>query len=240
MNEKGKPRHVAIIMDGNGRWATEQGLARSKGHEAGVKTLATIIETALEFQLEGITLYAFSSDNWKRPGHEIAFLMHLFKTYLKRERARCVEQDVHVNVIGRRDRLPRGFNAAIYGMEQATANCSKLTVRIAIDYSSRYSLLQAARLGALDIALDEFQFQSLIDQANHVNSPLPEVDLLIRTGGEQRLSDFLLWEVAYTEFYFSTAFWPEFGPSEFDRAMRAFARRKRRFGALKNILSAVR
>ena len=198
--------HVAIIMDGNGRWAAQRGLPRTAGHKVGADAVRRTIEAAARLGIGALTLYAFSSDNWKRPRREINALWRLFVQNLRAESTNCVENGIRLEVVGRRDRLPRMVVAAVAAAEARTARGTRLHLRLAVDYSAR----AAIQTGEL----------------------LPDVDLLIRTGGEQRLSDFLLWESAYAELYFTDRLWPDFGPAELDAALDAFARRERRFGGV--------
>jgi undecaprenyl diphosphate synthase len=205
--------HVAIIMDGNGRWAARQGLPRIAGHQAGTAALRRTVEAAPACGIGTLSVYAFSSDNWKRPADEVAALMSLLAWHLENETPRCIESGVRVEVIGRRDRLRPDLVHAIDCAERATCAGTRLTLRIAIDYSARDSILRAAE-GGISHAL------------------APPVDLLIRTGGEQRLSDFLLWECAYAELFFTPAMWPDFDAAHLARALREYERRERRFGAI--------
>ena len=198
--------HVAIIMDGNGRWATRRGLPRGAGHRAGAEAVRRTVEAAPDLGLTALTMYAFSADNWKRPPGEVAILMRLFARYLRAEVAPLAEQGVRLAVIGRRDRLPTPLVYAIETAEQATAGGTQLELRLAVDYSAR----AAIRAGAL----------------------IPDVDLVIRTGGEQRLSDFLLWESAYAELWFTDRMWPDFAGADLASAIQAFRARDRRFGGL--------
>ena len=223
--------HVAIIMDGNGRWATRRGLPRTAGHRAGARTVRTIVEAAPVAGVRMLTLYAFSSDNWKRPAREVAALMRIFRAYLAAETAACVEQGVRLNVIGRRDRLPATLLTAIAAAEGATREGARLDLRIALDYSAQDGILEAARR-AEGAALTREGFGRLLDDAIHAGAPTTPVDLLIRTGGEQRLSDFLLWETAYAELFFSAVMWPDFAPADLRDAIDAFGARERRFGGL--------
>lgn len=222
--------HVAMIMDGNGRWAVARGHPRLAGHRTGAKVVKQIVEAAPDLGIGVLTLYAFSSDNWRRPPREVAGLMRLFRGYLAAETARCVQNGVRVNIIGRRDRLPKVLLAAIEGAEAKTREGTKLLLRLAIDYSARDAILEAGRrLGG--VAVDRDGFADLLARVTH-SLPAPAVDLLIRTGGEQRLSDFLLWESAYAELLFESCLWPEFTPARLAAAVREFARRERRFGAV--------
>ncbi len=198
--------HVAIVMDGNGRWAGRRGLPRVAGHRAGAEALRRTVEAAPGLGVGALTVYAFSADNWKRPAAEVAALMGLFARYLRSEVPRLVENGVRIEVVGRRDRLPVPLVTAIEAAERATAHGTRLCLRLAIDYSSRW---------AIDAAV-----------------VLPDVDLLIRTGGEQRLSDFLLWESAYAELYFTDTMWPDFGAADLSAAVSDFHARERRFGGL--------
>jgi undecaprenyl diphosphate synthase len=214
--------HAAIIMDGNGRWASTRGLPRVAGHRAGAEALRRTVEASPGLGIGVLTVYAFSSDNWRRPQPEVAALMKMFHTYLRREQAKCVDKGVRVSVIGRRDRLPRLLLPVIDECESATAEGEKLHLRLAIDYSSRDAILAAAR--ALNgNASREALSETLGPQ---------DVDLLIRTGGEQRLSDFLLWECAYAELVFTPVMWPDFAVSDLAAAVGEFRSRERRFGAL--------
>ncbi|MDB5561234.1 MAG: pyrophosphate synthase [Hyphomicrobiales bacterium] len=220
--------HVGIIMDGNGRWAQARGLSRGRGHEAGVETVQQVVEAAVDQGIGTLSLYAFSSDNWRRPSAEVALLMRLLSRYLRSEVAKLVENGVRLKVIGRRDRLPGGMAAEITRAETATASGTKLDLRIAIDYSGRDAILQAASRISCPDDLTRDGFARLITGELEAR----DVDLLIRTSGEQRLSDFMLWECAYAELYFTDCLWPDFGPAQLQAALQEFSRRDRRFGAL--------
>ncbi|HMZ79887.1 MAG TPA: di-trans,poly-cis-decaprenylcistransferase [Acidobacteriota bacterium] len=224
--------HVAIIMDGNGRWATQRGLPRVAGHQAGVETVRRIVEAAPSLGINILTLYAFSSDNWKRPAPEVTALMQLLRIFLKREAMRCARQGVRLEVLGRRDRLPAAVVEEITRAETLTRQGTRLHLRIAVDYSSRDAILQAVQQVATLPELTRDTFATLLGQVHNSQSPAPDVDLLIRTSGEQRLSDFLLWECAYAEFFFTKSHWPDFQPAELEAAVSDFRRRDRRFGAL--------
>ena len=224
--------HVAIIMDGNGRWARARGLPRVAGHREGANAVRRVVEAAPGLGIHTLTLYAFSSDNWRRPPAEVQTLMELLERYLARESRRCLEHGVRINVIGRRDRLSPQVLEAVRAAEAATAGASTLHLRLAIDYSARHSIAAAARLAPGAGALDHETFSRLLSRAIHADPPAPDVDLLIRTSGEQRLSDFLLWEVAYAELVFTRLLWPDFDAAELERAMTEFQRRERRFGGL--------
>jgi undecaprenyl diphosphate synthase len=224
--------HVAIIMDGNGRWATQRGLPRTAGHAEGAKAVRTAVETAARSRVDTLTIYAFSAANWARPSAEVAALMRLFGQYLFTETRRCVEQSIRLNVIGRRDRLSDSLLRSIEQSERLSAGGSGMHLRIAVDYSSQYSILEAARRAGGEPDLNSESFKRLIHEVDHCAYPAGEVDLLIRTGSEQRLSDFLLWECAYAELHFADCLWPDFDEQRFRRALEDFAGRQRRFGAL--------
>ena len=212
--------HVGVIMDGNGRWALARGLPRTAGHRAGVEAVAPVVEYAPELGVGVLTLFAFSSDNWRRPREEVEALMTLLAAYLRKETPRCVEKGVRLEAIGRRDRLGPELCAAIALAEAATSGGTRLRLRMAVDYSGRDAILAAAR-GLLDLSRESLD--GVLG---------PPVDLLIRTGGERRLSDFLLWECAYAELVFSRRMWPDFRPGDLAEAVREFRQRQRRFGAV--------
>jgi len=211
--------HVAIIMDGNGRWATRLGLPRAVGHRAGAETLRRVVEAAPSLGVETLTVYAFSADNWKRPPEEVAALMALLAWYLEDETPRLKRDGVRLSVIGRRDRLSAPMLDSIDRAQLATASGTRVWLRLAIDYSAREAILRASE------NVTRARFRELLDE-------VPPVDLLIRTGGEQRLSDFLLWESAYAELVFSERMWPEFSAHDLRRAVQVFHRRERRFGGV--------
>jgi len=221
--------HVAVIMDGNGRWALRRGLPRSAGHHAGVDAIRRLVEAAPEVGIGTLSLFAFSSDNWARPAEEVQVLMGLFERFLRDEAGPLRAHDVRLSVIGRRDRLPSEVMSAISAAEALTGRGARLHLRVAVDYSSRDAILEAARLGRLDDPTRE-SFASRLGEAH--GAPAPDVDLLIRTGGEQRLSDFLLWESAYAELFFTTRMWPDFHEDDLAAAVADFRGRDRRFGAL--------
>lgn len=224
--------HVAIIMDGNGRWATRRGLPRSAGHVEGAKAVRATVEAAARAGIQTLTLYAFSAANWQRPSTEVEGLMRLFRRYLFAETRRCMEQSIRVNVIGRRDRLDEPLLRAIEQCERLTAEGTRMHLRIAVDYSSQHSILEAAKRARCSPHLSPQEFQHLLHKADHSALASPAVDLLIRTGGEKRLSDFLLWECAYAELHFTDCLWPEFNEQHFQCALADYARRVRRFGKL--------
>jgi undecaprenyl diphosphate synthase len=214
--------HVAIIMDGNGRWANQRGLPRVAGHRAGADTVRRIVEAAPDLGVATLTLYAFSRDNWSRPPREVAALMKLLARYLAGEKERLISNGVRLEAIGRRDRLPAPVVALLEDVECATRAGRRLHLRLALDYSSRFAILEAARKMSQEQWTPE-HFSALLG---------PDVDLLIRTSGEQRLSDFLLWECAYAEMVFTPRKWPDFSAADLSAALAEFDRRERRFGGL--------
>jgi undecaprenyl diphosphate synthase len=222
--------HVGIIMDGNGRWATGQGLPRGAGHREGASAVRRVVEAAPEAGIGILTLFAFSADNWRRPAVEVAWLMRLFREHLRGEAARCVANGVRLEIIGRRDRLGSSLLRAVEAAEVATSGGARLLLRIAIDYSGRDAILRAAQC-LRPPAISRDSFGRLVAIVDH-GTPVPELDLLIRTGGERRLSDFLLWEAAYAELCFVPIMWPDFGAEDLRAAVRDFAGRERRFGGL--------
>jgi undecaprenyl diphosphate synthase len=223
--------HVGIIMDGNGRWATRQGRSRGAGHRAGATMVRRIAEAAPDLGIGVLTLFAFSADNWRRPKAEVGWLMRLFREYLRVETARCAANGVRLEVIGRRDRIGPTLQRAIEDAHRETAAGTRLHLRIALDYSARDAILRAAQCISPETVPSRDAFGRLLAIVDH-GTPVPEVDLLIRTGGERRLSDFLLWEAAYAELLFTPLMWPEFGPEALSEAVRDFASRERRFGGL--------
>jgi undecaprenyl diphosphate synthase len=227
------PLHIAIIMDGNGRWAAARGWPRLAGHREGAEAVRRTVEAACQLGVGTLTLYAFSSDNWRRPSEETSALMALFEEYLKIQTPKCLERGIRLNVIGRRDRLTRSLGTAIEAAERTTAQGAALNLRIAVDYSARDAILRAAeRLRGTGAPLSRERFGQLVAEVDHSATPAREVDLLIRTGGERRLSDFLLWECAYAELLFMPVMWPDFAAGDLEAALRDFHARSRRFGGL--------
>jgi undecaprenyl diphosphate synthase len=232
--EAGRGIHVAIIMDGNGRWAERRGLPRVAGHRAGVASVRRVIEHALETRINRLTLYAFSSDNWRRPPAEVQSIFWLLRAFLRLETERMRQRGVRLRFIGRRDRLEPNVLKAMESAERVTADGRRLLVCVAIDYSSRHTIEQAA----VDVSTcllsrgmspaDSFRSR----MAKAIATVTEDVDLLIRTGGEKRLSDFLLWESAYAELLFTDRMWPDFDETDLDEALREFDHRQRRYGGL--------
>jgi undecaprenyl diphosphate synthase len=220
--------HVGIIMDGNGRWAARQRMTRLRGHEAGVEAIRRVVEAAPNQGVRTLTLYAFSSDNWRRPRAEVAALMGLLRFYLANEVQSLIRNGVRLTVIGRRDRLPDGIASAIGRAEAATANGDVLHLRIAVDYSARDAILNAVAKAAGSDGLTRETFSQLVTGERE----LRDVDLIIRTSGEQRLSDFMLWESAYAELHFTERMWPDFDADDLAEALTSFHQRQRRFGGL--------
>ncbi len=225
--------HVAIIMDGNGRWARTRGLSRTRGHREGSAAVRRVVEASPDLGIDTLTLYAFSADNWKRPRPEVNALMRLLHRYLRTETAELVEKGVRVRLLGRRDRLPRRVLQAAENAEEATREGDRLELRLAIDYSAREALVKAAEIlrGTSDPVCSE-RFSEALARAVHAEGGSRDVDLLIRTSGEERLSDFLLWECAYAEFVFTPTLWPDFGEADLAQAVSTFRSRERRFGGV--------
>ncbi len=221
--------HLAVIMDGNGRWATAHGLSRPAGHEAGLRTARDVVEAAVRQGVGTLTLYAFSSDNWKRPSLEVTALMRLFRRALLGEAKRCVTNGVRLTILGRRDRLPSSLRHTVEEAESLTISGSRMHLRVAIDYSARDTMLRAAAAVRGEHPSRE-DFTELLARVDHDAMPARDVDLVIRTGGEQRLSDFLLWECAYAELRFEKKMWPEFGADDLAEALADFRSRSRRYG----------
>ncbi len=232
--------HVAIIMDGNGRWARQRGLPRAAGHRAGVTAVRRVIGAAPRLGIRVVTLFAFSSDNWRRPADEVHTLMWLIREFLPRATARFLADGVRLSFIGRRDRLPTNLVSAIHDAEAATRGGSRLHVRIALDYSSRDAIALASPVTpANPRASDPVEARLAIDTALTRSDGSGTVDLVIRTGGEKRLSDFLLWESAYAELWFTDVMWPDFDAAALARAVADFRARDRRFGGLPEPLPAL-
>ena len=225
------PRHVGVIMDGNGRWATRRGLPRAIGYRAGARAVRRVVEAARRRAVGTLTLYAFSSDNWQRPAAEVAVLMNLFERYLAGEARHCAAHGVRLRVIGRRDRLAAALVRSVVAAEALTAAGTAMELRLAVDYSGRDAILAA--VAGLRRDSVPTRHDLLVGLGRIGCGGPPEVDLLVRTGGEHRLSDFLLWECAYAELYFSDRLWPDFTAADLDRALAWFGQRERRFGGLR-------
>jgi undecaprenyl diphosphate synthase len=233
-SKKHQGLHVAIIMDGNGRWATRRGLPRAAGHRAGVVAARRVVERAPDVGIRWLTLYAFSSDNWSRPASEVESIFWLLRAFLRLETKRLRQRGARLQVIGRRDRLPGQLLREIQRAEQGTAEGRRLHLRVAIDYSSRDAISRAAASLSAPVSPDRATAPDLLVRmlARALTAESGEVDLLIRTGGEKRLSDFLLWESAYAELIFTDRMWPDFDANDLDAALGEFACRERRFGSV--------
>lgn len=231
-----RPRlHVAIISDGNGRWATSRGLPRSAGHRAGAETARRVIEASPRLGIHTLTLFALSSANWKRPPSEVQAILRLLHEYMLTETTHCIDEGVRLSVIGRRDRLPVNLRQAISDSEAATSRGKRLHLRLAVDYSAREAIYHAACRFYKVTELSPESFSNVLSEVHRGGST--EVDLLIRTGGEQRLSDFLLWECAFAEFVFLQKRWPDFTPADLEAAIREFENRERTQGALPDAIA---
>lgn len=224
--------HIAIIMDGNGRWASQRGLPRTAGHRAGAKAVDKVVEAAARIGIDTLSLYAFSAENWHRPRAEVGALFTLLRRYLLTQTPRCLEKSIRINVVGRRDRLAPAVLRTIEHSERSTAHCTGMNLRIAVDYSAQHSLLESCRLMAAEGRVDRARFKEHLAAIDHSATVPANVDLLIRTGGEKRLSDFLLWECAYAELYFINSFWPDFDGTAFALALEEYGKRERRYGKI--------
>ena len=229
------PRHVAIIMDGNGRWAAQRGLPRSAGHGAGVDALRRAVRSAAEFGIEYLTIYSFSSENWSRPASEVSFLLDLLRRFIRQDVAELHRSGVRIKVVGSRDNLDPGIVSLLNDAERLTHDNSTLNLVVAFNYGSRQEISRAVSAIAEKIASGEMSASDISPELiaeNLDTAGIPDPDLLIRTGGEQRISNFLLWQCAYTEFVFVDEFWPDFTQEIFARALGEFSLRDRRFGGI--------
>lgn len=224
--------HVAILPDGNGRWAAARGLSRSEGHRAGVSVVRRIVKSAPSLGIGTLTLYAFSSDNWTRPAAEVSTLFSLLEDFFRKDVAGMSEAGVRLSAIGRSDRLPVRLVQSMREAEEKTKRGASLDLRIALDYSSRDAILRAACWMLSSLEISQKEFAKRLGEVTHAGGPVQDVDLLIRTGGEKRLSDFLLWECAYAELHFTPRMWPEFNAEDLAAAVADFQARERRFGGL--------
>ena len=229
------PRHVAVIMDGNGRWARRRGLPRQEGHRRGADSAKAVTECCGEVGIPCLTLFAFSTENWSRPQDEVDFLMDHLRQYLADERDGFVENDIRFRTIGRIHKLPEEVQEEVRRTEEATSDCDRLTLNVALSFGGRQEITDAARRAARRVQrgeldpedIDESMLDGQLDTAE-----LPELDLLVRTGGERRVSNFLLWEMSYAELYFTETLWPDFREDEFMAALHDFADRERKFGSV--------
>lgn len=222
------PKHLAVIMDGNGRWAKERGLPRIAGHYEGVKRAEELVDSCIELGIKWVSLFAFSTENWKRPEGEVKTLMKLLEGYLKENSYKLMEKGIKVSFIGKRDRLPESLVREMERVEALHPVKEKIRVILAVDYGGRDEIVRTARkLVESGLEISEDNFKSLSDLGN-----VPDPDLLIRTGGEKRISNFLLWHLAYTELYFTDTYWPDFSKDELLKALEDFSKRVRKFGAV--------
>ena len=227
------PCHVAIIMDGNGRWAKQRGMERSAGHTEGVNTVHNITEAASKAGVKYLTLYAFSTENWNRPQHEVDMLMHLIVTAIERETAGLIKNNVRLSVIGDMSRVPAETRQRLDKCIDDTAASTGLNLILAISYSSRWEITDAVKRVAADVAaghLDPADINNKTVSSRLATAGIPDPDLLIRTGGDMRVSNFLLWQIAYSELVFTDTYWPDFGEQDFNNALRVYSNRQRRFG----------
>lgn len=234
------PRHIAIIMDGNGRWAKDRHYPRAAGHKAGLKAARRVVELCVKKKIEVLTLFVFSSENWQRPKDEVRFLMNLFVTVLKKDAKKLHEQNVQLRVIGDRSRFEEKLQKQIIEVEQLTANNTGLKLLLAANYGGQWDITQAVKKIALAIEAKQLLPEEITPQLiqNHLSfSDCPDPDLFVRTGGEVRISNFMLWQLAYTELYFTPANWPDFDEAELDKALQGYQYRERRFGLTSEQLS---
>ncbi|MCB1379792.1 MAG: isoprenyl transferase [Alphaproteobacteria bacterium] len=230
------PRHVAIVMDGNGRWAAQRGMPRAAGHKQGVEAVRRAVRAAADLGVEYLTIYSFSAENWSRPPAEVAFLLDLLKRFIRTDVAELHRAGVRITIIGERDGLDPGIVAMLEEAEALTRENTRLKLLVAFNYGSRQEITRATRIIARKVADGKIDPDDITPAvlANHLHTGgMPDPDLLIRTGGEQRLSNYLLWQCAYTEFVFLPEYWPDFSAESFERAIAEFHARDRRFGGLK-------
>ncbi|MBN2120658.1 MAG: isoprenyl transferase [Candidatus Omnitrophica bacterium] len=234
--DKSIPRHIAIIMDGNGRWARKRGLPRNIGHKKGMENAEKILDYAHNRGVKILSLFTFSTENWTRPREEIGFLFSSLKEYLKKKKKKLMDENIRLNLMGRKDNLPQDLLAQIDDVEAATRNNKDFVINLVFNYGGRAEIVDAANKILLGFKQGKIKDSGITEEnfQNYLYSPfVPDVDLLIRTSGEQRISNFLLWRAAYCEIYFTKTLWPDFGPKDFDKALEEFAKRDRRFGGIK-------
>lgn len=227
------PRHIAIIMDGNGRWAKQRGLPRFQGHLEGVKRVEEIVESSSRLGIKVLTLFTFSTENWKRPATEVAMLMQTFSSALENKVKRMMDGNVRLSMIGQHEGIPADVHERLQRATELTKKNSGLILNLAFNYGSRLEIIQAIRVLAQKVQDGELQPSAIDDEmlsAHLYTSALPDPDLLIRTSGEQRISNFLLWQLSYTEFYFTQTHWPDFNEEEFKKALAVYQQRERRYG----------
>lgn len=233
INKENLPQHVAIIMDGNGRWAKKQGLLRAYGHETGTKSVKIIVETSAKIGIKNLTLYAFSTENWNRPKLEISTLMNILIKYLKEELSTMLENDIRLNTIGNIEKLPISAQKELLDVIEKTKNNTRMTLTLALSYGSREELISAIKTISSKVKnniISTDDIDELIINEHLYTQNLPDVDLLIRTSGEHRISNFLLWQIAYAELYFTNVLWPDFTEEHLYEAIHSYQKRERRFG----------
>jgi len=228
------PSHIAIIMDGNGRWAENKNMPRTYGHKKGVETLKEIVKAFIEFEIPSLTVYAFSTENWKRPPKEVKYLMSLFSKTIENEAEELNQQDVKINIIGRRNDLDEKILKNIEWIEKLTENNKRLELNIAFNYGGRAEIIDAVKNIIADSNIDIKDINQELINDNLYNPNISNIEYIIRTGGDKRISNFLLWESAYAELYFTDTYWPEFSKGDLKKALEEFTNRKRKFGALDN------
>ena len=241
MNKTILPRHVAIIMDGNGRWAKQRHLPRVAGHKVGVESVRETVKTCVSKGIEVLTLFAFSSENWQRPVQEVSFLMNLFLLVLDREVKKLHKQNIQLRIIGDRSRFDERLQQRMQKAEELTANNTGLKLVVAANYGGRWDIEEAVRGIAIDVEQGKITSQDISSELIHSKltlADLPEPDLFIRTSGEQRISNFMLWQLSYTELYFTEVYWPDFNAAEFEKALEFYAQKERRFGCTSEQLKA--
>lgn len=226
------PQHVAIIMDGNGRWAQKRGLPRLAGHEAGLNRITSVVKTALTAKIKYLTAFGFSTENWKRPEEEVSGLFNMLVENIDRKAEEMNSQNIKINHLGRLDGLPEGVRTSIMNACKLTQNNSRMVFNFAFNYGGRLELVDAAR-ELIEAQIPPFNINEQLFSEFLYQPEIPDVDLLIRTGGEKRISNFLLWQAAYAELYFTSTLWPDFTPAKFNKALKEFSLRQRRFGGLK-------
>ncbi|MBU1035765.1 isoprenyl transferase [bacterium] len=227
------PQHLAIIMDGNGRWAIERGLPRSAGHREGVKAVKRVIDSCINFNIPILTLFAFSTENWKRPKNEIIYLLKLFERALSKEKANLIKNNIKINFIGRLNDLPNSLNEKMNELFESTKKNNKLILNIAINYGGRAEIIDALKSITLKIVEKKLNIEEINENTirdNLYTHNLPDPDLLIRTAGEMRISNFMIWQIAYTELWVTPVFWPDFDKNNLIEAIRNFQKRVRKYG----------
>ena len=227
------PQHLAIIMDGNGRWAKERGLPRSAGHKEGAKSVRRVITSCLDFNIPILTIYAFSTENWKRPKQEIVYLLKLFERFLSKEKANLIKNNIKINFIGRLNNLPDSLTEKMKELHESTISNNKLILNVAINYGGRAEIVDALKSIALKIKEKKLNIEEINENTikdNLYTHNLPDPDLLIRTAGEMRISNFMIWQIAYTELWVTPVYWPDFDENNLIEAIRNFQKRVRKYG----------